>query len=107
MKTLTIQQRDNMIEMLEMALEEIRLGYSRGMCSSLLCILYIKQFTKEDANYLINWIQTMVPPGRYLEFLVNPDYYKYPNKLPSPEERYQLRKPWVEWMIQHLRETVQ
>lgn len=97
MKKLTIEQRDRMIRALENALQRVRKEETKGLCSA----LHNTGLICEDRNYLIRWIGRMLGPDHaYLENIWGRSPYEF-----TPEQRYQHRKPWVEWMIQHLKET--
>lgn len=96
MKKLTVAERDRMIAALRYSLSMIESGDFFGLCEGLWEAIFKKKCYYDEAKYIRRWIRKMLRSRSYLE-----------GAVPSgtAHERYALRKPWVEWMIQHLKET--
>lgn len=102
MKQISKKSAARMCAALEYALDMVRDGTCLGLCGGI-----------EDAHisagilfryeriYLIQGIHKMLRPAAWLENYMSVKGRKRYN----PELRYERRKPWVEWMIQHLKET--
>lgn len=91
-----------MCEALDCALEDVRTERSHGLCFSLI----FSTLSRYEYVYLTNWIRNML--GRSNIYLEQWQLQSRSIDImlkTTAWERYNNRKPWVEWMKRHLMET--
>ena len=102
MKKLTKKQARRMCKALDYALERVKEGEVTGLCSGLVDAWLESVTTHEESDYLDKWISRQLGGHRFLESWVRGPGFELPG---CGLTRYDLRKPWVEWMKKHLMET--
>lgn len=101
MKKLSKKSAKRMSDALSCALNLVKQGEFFGICAGIEIAADRDICTSSEADYLKEWIVKML--GSSYVFLES--YPGAPWSGSRSELRYQLRQPWVNWMIQHLRET--
>ena len=100
-----------MVSGLNYALNMVKHDRASGLCFGLELACRAGIITPQDDYYLYLWVRSMLRYHAYLESWViekvtsrqrKHGEIPFPPRLPSP---YELRKPWVEWMIRRINAT--